>query len=177
MFLFQVTANQTRICDLDMRWPGKTHDSRVYTRSDVKVWLEAQVAFMAAADSAYPISSVIMKPFTDNESANDPRKRLFNRRLSGLRTVMSENVFGRWVRRFPIIKDLRTFLTQSQKTILATAILQNIAVHWDEDDVGVPDDGVHGDGDDGGGGGDEGGMDARTAGQILRQRLLEEMPP
>ena len=42
--------------------------------------------------------------------------------------------------------------------------------------MGVPDDGVHDDGD-GGGGGDEGGMDARTAGQILRQTLLEEMPP
>ena len=41
--------------------------------------------------------------------------------------------------------------------------------------MGVPDDGVHDDGD-GGGGGDEGGMDARTAGQILRQTLLEEMP-
>ena len=42
--------------------------------------------------------------------------------------------------------------------------------------MGVPDDGVHDDGD-GGGGGDEGGMDARTAGQILQQTLLEEMPP
>ena len=64
--------------------------------------------------------------------------------------MISEYVFGRWVRRFPSIKDLRTFLTQSQKTILATAILKNIAMHWDEDYVDVPDDGAHDDGDDGG---------------------------
>ena len=59
-----------------------------------------------------------------------------------------------------------------QKTILATAILQNIAMHWDEDDVGVTDDGAHDD-KDVGGGGDEGGMDARTARQMLRQTFLE----
>jgi hypothetical protein len=178
MFLFQVTANETRICDIDMKWPGKAHDSRVYMNSEVKVWLEEQVPFTAAADSAYCISRVLVKPFTQNESANDPRKRLFNRRLSGLRTVMTENIFGRWVKRFPIIKDLRTFLTQSQKTILATAILQNIAVHWDEDDVDVADDAPHDDGDDGGGEdeGDEGRINVRTEGQMLRETLMVNMP-
>ena len=142
----QVTANETRICDIDMSWPGKAHDSRVYTRSEVRVWLEDQVAFKAATDSGYPISNVIVKPFPEDQSARDPRKRLFNKRLSGLRTVMLENVFGRWCRRFPIIKDLRTFLTQAHKTILATAILQNIATEWNEDDVpgdDEPDDDNH----------------------------------
>ena len=126
----------------------------------------------AFADAAYPISRVLMKPFTNNKISNDLRKLLFNRRLSGLQTAMSEYVFGRWVRRFPNIKDLKTFLTQLQKTILATAILQNIAMHWDEDDVGVTDDGAHDD-KDGGGGGDERGIDARTARQMSRQTLLD----
>ena len=48
---------------------------------------------------------------------------------------MTENIFGWWCRRFPIIKDLRTHLTQSQKTIVATAILQNITVAWQEPEV------------------------------------------
>ena len=126
----------------------------------------------AYADATYPISRVLMKPFTNNKISNDLRKLLFNRRLSGLQTAMSEYVFGRWVRRFPNIKDLKTFLTQLQKTILATVILQNIAMHWDENYVGVTDDGAHDD-KDGGGGGDEGGMDARTARQMLRPTLLE----
>ena len=69
------------------------------------------------ADATYPISRVLMKPFTNNEISNDTWKLLLNRRLSGLQTVLSEYVFGRWVRRFPNIKDLNKFLTQLQKTI------------------------------------------------------------
>ena len=49
-------------------------------------------------------------------------------------------------------------------------------MHLDKDDVGVPDDGAHDDGDDEGCGGDEGGMDARTTRQMLQQTLLNEMP-
>ena len=45
-------------------------------------------------------------------------------------------------------------------------------MHWDENYVGVTDDGAHDD-KDGGGGGDEGGIDARTARQMSRQTLLE----
>ena len=180
----QVTSNDLYICDLDMRWPGKAHDSRIYTRSDVKQWLEHQVSFTAAADTAYPQSRVLVKPFKQNEMANDERrKRLFNKRLSGLRTAMSENIFGRWCRRFPIIKDLRTHLPQSQKTVLATAILQNIAVQWNEEQVGNDDEegGGVGDGDgDGVNGGGDGGGDgvnvALIAGQTLRQLLMDQMP-
>jgi hypothetical protein len=46
--------------------------------------------------------------------------------LSGLRTVMSENLYGVWKRRFPILKALRTDFTLSQKIIVATAILFNL---------------------------------------------------
>ena len=37
------------------------------------------------------------------------------------------------------MKDLRTFLEAPQKTIIVTAILQNIAVEWDNDDFTGPD--------------------------------------
>ena len=36
-------------------------------------------------------------------------------------------------KRFPILKDLRTHLELSQKYILATAILHNIATLWNKD--------------------------------------------
>ena len=60
--------------------------------SSVKAYMETQRRFMVAGDSGYPISEVLMKPFPIAEAAQCPRKRLFNRRISGLRTVMSENI-------------------------------------------------------------------------------------
>ena len=122
----QVVANQDFFCDIDVGWPGSTHDARVWARSEVKQYLEQQRRFLVAADSGYPISEVVIKPYTTKESAQDARKRTFNRRLSGLRTVMSENLFGIWKRRFPILKALRTDFSLSQKTVVATAVLFNI---------------------------------------------------
>ena len=38
-----------------------------------------------AADSGYPISVVVMKPFHPNEAREDRRKAIYNRRLSAAR--------------------------------------------------------------------------------------------
>ena len=45
---------------------------------------------------------------------------------------MTENIFGRWKTRFPIITNLTTHMELSQKIIIATAILHNIATLWNE---------------------------------------------
>ena len=42
-------------------------------------------------DSAYPTSRTLIKPYLNPE---DPRKRLFNRKLSGIRTIATENSIG-----------------------------------------------------------------------------------
>ena len=55
-------------------------------------------------------------------------------RLSGLKTVMSECNFGVWKRRFPILKAMRTDLELSQKILVVTAVLFNIARSWNEED-------------------------------------------
>ena len=177
----QVLANDWRICDLDVRWPGSTHDSRVWGRSQVKPYVEQQRRYLVAADSGYPISDVLIKPFPTNDAGQDRRKRLFNRRISGLRTVMSENIYGVWKRRFPIIKALRTHFQLSQKLIVATAILFNMGRIWGD---GEPD-------DEDGEGGDHADHEAveecnfvveeghpssvRIRGQAERQRLLDNM--
>ena len=81
-----------------------------------------------------------MKPYPTAEAANDPRKRLFNRRHSGLRTVMTENLFGMWKRKFPILNALRTDFSFSQEIIIACAILFNVGrlnvgrLAWEEDE-------------------------------------------
>ena len=59
---------------------------------------------------------------------------------------MTENIFGRWKKRFPILTNLRTHLELSQKIIIATAILHNIATLWNEElpEGEDPDDGEGG---------------------------------
>ena len=51
--------------------------------------------FKVVADTAYPLGRSLMKPFTENDAQRDPRKKLFNKRLSSARTVLTENLFGR----------------------------------------------------------------------------------
>ena len=121
----------------------------------------------------------MIKPYPTNESSNDRRKRLFNRRLSGLRTVMSENLYGVWKRRFPILKNLRMDLEPSQKIIVATAVLFNAARMWndidpddegdddtDEEDLEIDDMVVY----------DQVPGTARMRGQVERDRLKDSMP-
>ena len=47
---------------------------------------------------------------------------------------MTEDTFGQWKRRFPVLRSLRTFVPKSQNIILATAILHNMAKVWLEED-------------------------------------------
>ena len=123
----QVVGNDSRICDIDCSWPGSANDSTIYHYSAVKQHMESQVTYKCAADSGYRISQIMVKPYDTVAAYNDRRKKKFNSALSAIRTIMTENIFGRWKKRFPIITNLRTHLELSQKIIIATAILHNIA--------------------------------------------------
>ena len=76
------------------------------------------------------MSPVLVKPYPLAEAANDRGKRRFNYKHSGLRTVMTEHIFGRLKKRFPILRHLRYHLELSQKVIVACCILHNIAVKF-----------------------------------------------
>ena len=128
----QVIGNEQRICDIDVQWPGSTHDARIWKLSHAKQIIEEQIEYKIAADSGYPISQVLVKPYSAPEVNENPR-RTFNRKLSGLRTVMTEDIFGRWKKCFPILRNLRCHLELSQKIIVTTAILENIAHAWNVD--------------------------------------------
>ena len=177
----QVVGNDKLFYDLDVSWPGSTHDARVWNRSNVKRVIEEQKRFLMAGDTGYPISENLTKPYSNQEAGADRKTRLFNKRLSGLRTAMSECLFGVWKRRFPVLKNLRTDFELSQKTIVATAVLFNIARRWgddgpeDEDNEEEPDD----DEDDGAPGFvvQEGNTASiRLRGQVARDRLRDMMP-
>ena len=76
------------------------------------------------------MNHVMIRPYNNNETAQDPSKALFNKVHSRIRTVMTENIFGIWVKRFPVIKNMRSHLQSAQKIILCSAILHNMAMAW-----------------------------------------------
>jgi len=65
----QVVCNdEMLILDLDCDWPGRTHDARVWAWSDVRAYLEGGPVpgvYFLAGDSAYPISPVLLKPYSN----------------------------------------------------------------------------------------------------------------
>ena len=132
-----------KILDIDLQWPGSTQDAGIYRNSEVKEYVEGLVPhYKLAGDTGYPISQVLMKPFLTQQARNDPQKRLFNIRLSGLRTEMSEHIFGMWKRQFPILKRMGYHFNRCQQVVLCTAILHNICIDWGKKDL--PDDGEDG---------------------------------
>ena len=104
-----VANDQHLICALDRDWHGSANDSRIWNQSLFKPLIEQQRRFLLAGDSAFPLSDVLIKPFSNDDALEDPALRLFNSRLSGLRTVMTENTFAIWKRRFPCLKNLRAW--------------------------------------------------------------------
>ncbi len=58
--------------------------------------MEQQDEFIILGDSAYPISTTLIKPFKD-PVGNEVR---FNRALSGARTQLTENTIGILKRRY-----------------------------------------------------------------------------
>ena len=85
---------------------------RVWRNSEDKFVLESQKDFMVAGDSAYSISPTLMKPYKVRYKVKDScaglklstshylknpstrKQRNFNKALSALRTVTTENVIG-----------------------------------------------------------------------------------
>ena len=56
---------------IDVDHPGSAHDAKLWRFSLLKPEIEADLRFLLAADSAFPISEVLMKPFSNAEALND----------------------------------------------------------------------------------------------------------
>jgi hypothetical protein len=74
-----------------------------------------------------------MKPFS--AGVLTPREKLFNMRLSGLRTWMTENVYGQWKARFPVLRNMRFHHDRAMSVVMATAILHNMAIEFRDEPV------------------------------------------
>ena len=97
-----------KITNIVARWPGLTHDSRIFDNSSVYAKLEAHESNrLLIGDQGYPCRSYLMTPLHNAQTRPDKR---FNQSLSKTRVIV-ERVFGQWKRRFPILsKGLRVKL-------------------------------------------------------------------
>ena len=125
-----VANDRKLIHALDVEWHGAAHDSRVWRLSLVRHLIEERPQFLLAGDSGYPISHVLMTPYSARERQGDPLKTRFNSRHSGLRTRMTENVYADLKNRWQCLKDLRCHYDNAKKTIVACAVLHNLSVMW-----------------------------------------------
>ena len=172
------------IYDLNLASPGSFSDSTTWRCSTVKTILEGlHPKFLLAGDSGYSKSKIMVTPFSNEEALGDPHKRLFNLRLSGLRAEGSENFFGMWKRRWPIIKHVRLNHDKAMEAVFATAVLHNLCVHWNEPEPPmdgedeIPDEFLNFNQGQVHVVDDRDRAAVRAEGEIVRNRLLANMPP
>jgi len=127
-----VLGNDQKIVHaIDPDWHGAAHDARIWAACEFKPIIEQQRRFLVAADSAFPISDVVIKPYPSTEEG-DRRKKIFNTRLSRVRTIMTENIYGVLKKRFPWLKNMRSHYQSSKDTIHCVFALHNLAQQWQE---------------------------------------------
>ena len=93
--------------------------------------LSQEIPVFLVGDSAYPLSTWLMKPFPHN-IALSTAQRNFNYRLSRAR-IVSENVFGRLKARWRRLQKLNDMaINNIPNVIIACCILHNVSqVHGD----------------------------------------------
>lgn len=120
------------ITNIVARWPGSTHDSRIFRNSTIKTVLDqGRYNGHLLGDSGYACTRYLLTPVLRERTAAEGRYNAAHRRA---RNVV-ERVFGIWKRRFPCLQyTLRTKIPTSQLIIIATSILHNYAIRRREPD-------------------------------------------
>ncbi|KAJ8928827.1 hypothetical protein NQ314_018547 [Rhamnusium bicolor] len=118
------------ILDIDVRYPGSTHDSVIFDRSALRVRFETrQIEGILLGDNGYACQTYLLTPVV-----NPGPEQNYNRSHISTRNIV-ERLFGAWKRRFPCLRRvLLTKLETSVAVICATAVLYNIARNIQEDD-------------------------------------------
>lgn len=122
-----------RIMDLVARWPGATHDQTVFNNSSLHARYEANEFgdSILMGDSGYALKKYLITPMDNPRTESE---RLFNEAQIRSRNPI-ERLFGVWKRRFPILANgIRLSLQTTKATILACAVLHNIAIDRFEDE-------------------------------------------
>ena len=123
----QVVCNaRMLITNIVARWPGSVHDSRIFNECALKERLE-EGAFPGyiLGDPGYACLRYLMTPVQNPRTDAEIN---YNRAQRKTRNII-ERMFGTWKRRFPCLKYiLRVNMERTYAIIIATAVLQNIAI-------------------------------------------------
>ena len=115
----------SRFIHISIGAPGRVHDARVFAHSGLHEIIPA--GYQILADSAYPISTSVITPFTNREDlcARDTRRNEIHSSV----TMMIERAFGILKKRFAILKFVEsTDLSKIKHIILCCVILHNICI-------------------------------------------------
>ena len=132
--------------DVYIGWPGSVHDARVLSKSYLYHKLKngqllhthsrnlggTQVRPFLLGDSAYPLNTWLLKPFSQTGSISSAQQT-FNYRLSRARIVV-ENAFGRLKARWRrLMKQNDMDISNVPKGVTACCILHNLCeIHGDK---------------------------------------------
>ena len=126
--------------DVYVGWPGNVHDTRVFAHSSLYTSLAGSellpstkmitlngvnVPLFIIGDSAYPLETWLMKPFSQNVAVT-PQHRTYNYRISRARIVV-ENAFGRLKARWRRLMKRNDMHMENIPTVItATCVLHNL---------------------------------------------------
>lgn len=132
-----VCDSSTKFIDVEVGWPGKSHDGRAFKNSKIYSRLENDSRtigddFFLIGDSAYPNKRFILTPYKDHGNLS-AMKRNFNREHSRARQSI-ECAFGRTVERFRRLKFLHVQKIEDGITICIVACaLHNFCIMHNEE--------------------------------------------
>uniref|UniRef100_A0A671MZD7 DDE Tnp4 domain-containing protein n=1 Tax=Sinocyclocheilus anshuiensis TaxID=1608454 RepID=A0A671MZD7_9TELE len=105
-----VCDEKAQITNTVARWPGSTHDSRIFDNSHL------------SGDNGYPCRAYLLTPILNPSTPAEKRYNTCHIAARGL----VERVFGVWKKRFPCLQNgLRTKLDTTLAVIVALAVLYN----------------------------------------------------
>ena len=127
-----ITGPQLQIFDIVIRWPGSTHDSRIFDNSAAKVRLESgELQGILLGDAGYKQTSYLYTPVSTPQSEPEAR---YNFAHKATRNTV-ERAFGVMKRRFPCLcRKLGNHLQTTTRIIAACAVLHNLGRLWDPRD-------------------------------------------
>lgn len=141
-----VVDHRMRFWDINVGWPGKVHDARVFGNSSLyhrgqsgtlfpkstERFVDVDVPIMIIGDAAYPLLKWLMKPYPENRGTT-PAQAVFNHRLSKARMTV-ERAFGRLKGRWRcLMKRYDCNIKNINTTITACCVLHNFCEIHNED--------------------------------------------
>ena len=162
-----IVDSDDKFINIVAKWPGSSHDSRVFRESGVYRNLEnGTIDGYLLGDSGYPCKPFLLTPYLRTQTRQEMR---FNRAHKVTRCAV-ERTIGQWKRRFHCLhSEIRLSPSRTCRTIVACGVLHNFAK-----DNNVPMDENNGDDED-----DDDDMeevatvDEGGSGFLLRQRVTQ----